>query len=519
MTVIRDVLIYDGTGNAPFPGDVFFDHDRITAVGAPGEFTRTGHTVIGGRGLVITPGFIDVHAHSDLTLLAAPEAFSKISQGVTSEISGNCGLSFFPVTEKNRSRLRDLAAGYGVELAWDSFSSFVETLAHAVPAVNYNFLCGQNTLRAAVLGYEDLPATPDDITEMRRLLRESLAAGARGLSTGLLYVPGRFSAEEELQCVIRELAGSSGVYATHLRSEGDALEEALEEAVRLAGSCGVPLHISHLKTSGKRNWHKLDSVLRIIADAKARGVRITADRYPYTFAQTSFSVILPAPYDDMTDRAIQDVLSSDETEFRRVTDVMSQPGYRDWDLVILSVSSCEKYQPFCGKTLTEIGNTLGQHPAVIAAEILRDDAARAQGAFGGLSPENLRRILGEEYVCCGTDENARPADHSLGRSHPRGFGSFPRFLNEMKTFTTMSEAVRRVTSLPAAIFGLKDRGLLKKGYYADLVLLDEARLHDRADFVTPHAPAEGIHSVYVNGVRAYAPGEAVRRNGKLLTAI
>ena len=511
-TVIRSVLIYDGSGAAPFPGDVVLDDAVIQSViplSAPAEDCRFS----------LAPGFIDVHAHSDLTLLAAPEAYSKISQGVTSEISGNCGQSFFPVTDKNRAHLERLCKNYKVSLQWDSFASYITALKQAAPAINYNFLCGQGTLRAAVMGYEPGKPSPEELKQMCDLLADIMTHGACGISTGLLYVPGRFSDVAELSAVMSVLKPYSGVYATHLRSEGDDLENALREAFHLARNGSGILQISHLKTALKRNWHKLENVLKMIEEERASGLQVYADRYPYTFSQTSLSVILPGEYADMTDAAIQARLSGDPAECARLVNWFQTESDRDWTQVILSFSSLAEYQPYLGCSIAEIAEKQGVTPAESVMDILQRDAARAQGAFGSLSTENMRRILKQDYVCCGSDENARPLSLKLGRSHPRGFGSFPRFLNMVRQENTLSEAIQRVTSLPAHIYGLKNRGLIRRGYYADLVLFDEKELKDHADFAQPHSPASGIRSVYVNGVESFRDGQVTARAGRFLERV
>lgn len=512
-TVIRDVQIYDGSGTAPFYGNVILEQDRIKEVIRIAEPS-------GPCRYSLAPGFIDVHAHSDLTLLAAPEAYSKISQGITSEISGNCGQSFFPVSEKNRSHLERLCKNYHVPLEWNSFSSYLALLKKAAPAINYNFLCGQGTLRAAVTGYDPGKASAGQLKEMCRFLHEIMEQGACGISTGLLYVPGRFSDLDELQTVMAVLKPYSGVYATHLRSEGDQLEEAVDEALTLARAGSGILQLSHLKTALKTNWHKLDAVLQKIEHARQEGLQVFADRYPYTFGQTSLSIILPGEYADMTDAAIQERLSQDPAECERLIDWFRKNTELDWTQVILSFSSLRDYQPYLGLSMAEIGEKLQCHPADSLMAILVKDAARAQGAFGGLSPDNMRKILQQDYVCCGSDENARPQSFELGRSHPRGFGAFPRFINLLRSNDiSLSEAIRRITSLPAQIFGLKDRGLIRAGYYADLVLFEENKLKDAATFAAPHSAAEGIVSVYVNGVQSFADGNVLARAGRFLDRI
>lgn len=512
--VILNALVYDGLGGEPIRRDVFLSDDRIRAVLPPDEAPHTGFRSLDASGLSLAPGFIDVHAHSDLTLLAAPEAFGKISQGITTEISGNCGQSFFPVTDCNRAHLTKLAGNYGVKPGWSDFSSYVSAVTHAVPAVNFNFLSGHGALRSAVLGYEEKNAAGEDIAAMRQLLADSLKNGCPGLSTGLIYVPGKFASKEELRSVFGVLRDFDALYATHMRSEGDALLEALDEALDLAACGAGRLQISHLKTAHPHNWHKLSRVFEKIEDARNRGMRVTADRYPYTYGQTSLSVILPEPYGAMTDAAIQNALSASPAECERCRLILEKESY--WNRILLSFTSLPEYRSLLGLDIASCAARTGFSCASFVMDVLRRDASRAQGAFGGLSPENMERIILKPWVCCGTDENARPADESLGRSHPRGFGSMPRFLNIVRRHLSLAEAIRKTTSLPASVFRLADRGVIRPGAFADLVLFDEENLADAADFAHPHVPASGIRCVWVNGIPAYVPGETIRRAGRFV---
>lgn len=317
-------------------------------------------------------------------------------------------------------------------------------------------------------------------------------------STGLLYAPGRDEPEEHLLKLADVLKKTGGMYVTHLRSEGRRLEEALEEAIRYAKAGAGRLHISHLKTAGKANRGKLGHVLEMIHEAQRQGMQVSADRYPYVRSQTSLSVILPGEYDSMRDVEIQQKLAGDEAECRRLVEALREDSERVSN-TLLTATTLEDYKEFCGIQLGTIAEKRGTTPEAEAIEILKRDAARAMGAFAGMSVDNLKRILEEPYVCCGTDENARPADDSLGAGHPRGFGSMPLFLNMVAEECGMSEAVRRVTSLPAEIFGLKGCGGLRKGNYADITIFDEKELGSKADFLHPHLPATGILRVYRGG--------------------
>ena len=497
-------LLYDGTGGVPFPADILIGNDKILQVEPAGKAVFPGAEKKDLTGLSVSPGWIDPHAHSDASLLAAPEAFGKISQGITTEISGNCGLSAFPIlTDEVREHLRILYSSYGIEPDWTDFRSYAAVLAARQPAVNAVFLCGHNTLRANIAGYRQQELTDAQLTSMNALLTETLKQGVRGLSTGLLYTPGCFSDENELLTLLHTAAAHGGVYATHLRNEGDRLEEAVQEAISLAERSGAALQISHLKTALSRNWHKLDAVLGMIQAARQRGVSVHADRYPYTFSQTSLSIVLDQPYDKMTDRAIREVLRNDPAAYECALQQLKTSG-RDWNRVILSRSQASAAAGLTGLSMSDAAARTGKTPAELVMEILREDAPGSLGAFGGMSDDNLKRILKQDWVCCGTDETARPADDSLGLSHPRGFGSFPTFIRILRAEgVPMTQIIRKLTSLPAGIFKLPDRGVIRPGKNADLVVFQEDELDSQADFRSPHTPASGIRQVYVNGTAAY----------------
>lgn len=518
-TLLTGGMLYDGTGQAPYPADILLEDERILLVEPSGRTIFPDTEKIDISGCSVSPGWIDVHAHSDASLLAAPEAFGKISQGITTEISGNCGLSAFPVlTGEVREHLRGLYAAYDINPDWTDFRSYAETVNAVRPAVNTVFLCGHNTLRANITGYGKQQLSSEELDSMRAVLAEQLEQGAAGLSTGLLYTPGCFSDERELLALLRTAGSYGGIYATHLRNEGDHLEEAVGEAIRLAEGAGIPLQISHLKTALPRNWHKLDPILEQIENARKRGIEIHADRYPYTFSQTSLSIVLDKPYDAMTDRAIRDVLRNDPAAYEQASKQLEK-SERDWTRVILSRSSAPTAEGLMGETVSEAAAAKGRTPAELVMEILREDAPGSLAAFGGMSPENLKRILEQDWVCCGTDETARPLDDSLGMSHPRGFGSFPRFICLLrKQGMPMEKIIRKLTALPAEIFRLRGRGLIQAGGFADLTIFREEELDSEADFRNPHVPASGIVQVYVNGTAAYDGGnrKVLARSGRVL---
>jgi N-acyl-D-amino-acid deacylase len=288
-----------------------------------------------------------------------------------------------------------------------------------------------------------------------------------------------------------------------LRSEGARLVEALAEAIEISKTGGCRLHVSHLKTSGRDNWGKLDKALELIAKAQSEGLCVSADRYPYIYSKTNLSVVLPPPFSDMDDASIETALR-DEAAFTSLEHGL-RSSTRDWNMVLLASSKASFAKELCGLSMADAAAKLSLSVSQLVAKLMREDATGAEAAFGGMSQFNLERILALPWLACGSDESARPLDFSIGRSHPRGFGSFPRFLNMVAGRFGMPEAVRRATSLPAELFKLQGRGAIAKGFHADLTLFDERKLKDEASFNSPHKPASGIEAVYVAGRLSFSP--------------
>ena len=491
--------------------DLCFENGIITDVGTnlDGDFP-----VYSAENLILAPGFIDIHAHSDLSLAAEPSAFGKISQGITTEISGNCGLSPFPIlSDEVKKHLEKTDKKYNIPITWSDYDGYIPAIEQRNPAVNFASFCGYNTLRANFTGYENAPFPAEKIQKMRDLLSDILNQGAVGLSTGLLYVPGNFATTTELQLAASALKGTGKPISTHLRSEGDKLLESVEEAIKIAEAADNRLQISHLKTALPRNWHKITELLQTIRNARKNGIVIHADRYPYTHAQTSLSVVLPPPWDVMTDAAIMEDLNK-YPEKQNILTAALKENHPAWERIILCTTAYKPAAEFSGEPYLKICELLQTTPEELCTKLMVSDAPGTMAAFGGLSQDNLNLILAEPYVCCGSDETARPEDDSLGVSHPRGFGSFPRFFRMVSEKQGIAEAVRKMTSLPAQICNLSDRGILKPGYAADMVLFHPDEFKDNATFKTPHAKASGIRSVFVNGVLSFHNGELLRRAGK-----
>lgn len=502
----RNLWLADGSGSPLRRRCVLTDGDEVVAVEPEITASAADRTVeIDGK--ILAPGFLDVHSHSDLSILARPEGFGKISQGVTGEVVGNCGLSPFPITPRNREHLQQLWRKNGVEITWDDCAGYLGELRRRGVRLRITPLCGHNTLRAAVAGYEQRELSGKQLEEMEQLLETALRQGAAGLSTGLLYVPGEFATDEELFRLLRAVQRHNALHATHLRSEGDRLLESLESTLETARRAGLErLQISHFKTAGAANWGKLDAAIMLLEAARNGGMKLFVDRYPYTESMTQLSVILPGKWSSLDDSALMRRLETPEEAVRLEQELTDSRSTDSWRTVRLIGTAAPAFQRYAGWTFDRIAAAENQPPAAVAVRILAADATGAGAGFRGMSEENLSRILALDWCVCGSDENARPADDSIGRGHPRAFGSFPRFLRmRLDAGESIESAVRRLTALPAEIFQRERQGRIAPGFHADFAAFDPDTINSSADFLSPHTPAEGILLTAIGGEIIYRP--------------
>jgi len=481
--------IYDGTGDPPFPGAV------TVAAGVIREVRRLEADApelrhIAPDAPVLAPGFIDSHGHSDLSIFAMPDAEGKCAQGITTEIAGNCGLSAFPLTERNRAHLEELYQIYRTPLEWHDFASYRAALARRNAQLDVIPLVGHNTLRAAVAGYETRRLSSAQLETMTELLGAELAAGAPGLSAGLLYVPGCFADRTELVALLKVVARYDRIFTIHLRSEGDRLEEALTETLAAARAAKLTkLHLSHLKTAHVRNFGKID---RILAALSTPGMRVTGDVYPYTAAMTQCGVILPSPYDEMSDTELTRRLA-DEKNFQTALNALRAERTPDYWQRVMIVNGAPEFQDCAGIMLPEAAERRKLPPEELFLRIVQKDAATAAGAFHTLSRDNMLALAGHPGVVPGSDESARSRTRQYGSSHPRGFGTMPEYFQLLRDQKMrMEEIIARMTGRPAAIFGLRDRGRIAPGLRADLMWLDPERFRARATYRDAHRLAEGV---------------------------
>jgi N-acyl-D-amino-acid deacylase len=514
--LIKDGLIYDGGVLEPYFSDISISGGKIASIGR--LETYDADIVIDAKGLAVSPGFIDTHSHSDFTILADPRAEGKLSQGITTEVDGNCGMSAAPLFGKALEKRQDDLRELGIMERWNTLGEYFRILEKKGAAINIAMLAGHGNIRGSVVGYEDRYASDRELSEMSELLRNALDQGAIGLSTGLIYPPGIYSTTEELVSLANELHGRDLIYTSHMRSEGAMLVEAVGEVLRIGRGSGVKVHISHIKTAGQKNWHKADRVISLLDEARNAGVRITCDRYPYTASSTDLDSILPSwTFAGGNEEEIRRLLDPAE-KARIIGEIREQTlseGY--WEKVIISSVVSEKNRWMEGNTIAEISKALKMAEFDAVFKILIEERLRVGAIFLSMSDENLKKFLALPFCMIGSDSSARCFDGPTrsGKPHPRGFGTFPRllgtFVRDEKLFS-LTLAIHKATMLAAVTFGLKDRGRIKKDMHADIVIFDPGKIRDMATFDNPFQKPEGIHHVLVNGTLAVRDG---RLTGKL----
>ena len=526
-TLVCGGLVVDGTGREAFSADVLVEGDRIADVAPSGGARRAAaETVIDATGCLVTPGFIDAHAHSDTYLLLEPDAPSKLSQGITTEINGQCGGSAVP--RYGAARLSsDWASmtypgGDGRPgPTWRSMAEYRALLDQVRPAINTVQFVGHNTLRSSVIGYDAVRATPSAMREMENLLARELDDGGWGLTTGLIYQPGKYSDVAEVTALVRVAAAHGGMYATHMRSEGDAIIEAIDEVLDLVRATGIRAEISHLKTSGRRNWRKIDDVLSKIERAVGAGELLGSDRYPYCAAGTDLDVVFPDWAGEGGTAAEIERLKDPAVRARIAAEIDAQD--RDWSTVMVGGTWSDATRKYSGRSVGELiaearrvednapYHTVGE----LVCSILAADACRTGAFFFGMSEDNLQKILERPWIVPGSDASLRAPWGPLGKDHPhpRAYGTMPRFFRMLTgrveghaRICSREEAVRRMTSAPAERFGIRERGTIRCGAYADIAVWREDAFRETATYTSPHSFCEGVEAVLVNGAVSYRAG-------------
>lgn len=495
--IISGGLVYDGLGNPPKYEDIGLTGKRITGIGDLSENTSRKRLYL--KGLSVSPGFIDMHSHSDVYCFLNPKAECKIRQGVTTELVGNCGGSGAPLYGEFRLSRKKEWEPLGIKVKWNSFKDYMDRVRDSGISVNVVPLAGHGNIRGAVKGYSTSPVTKREMQKMKTLLARSMEEGARGFSTGLIYAPGMYADTKEIIELVKIVKEYNGIYTTHIRGEGDTLLEAIKEALRIAEVTGVRLQISHLKTSGKRNWVKLAKVFRIIEDAIQRGIDITCDRYPYIASNTDLDTLLPKWFHEMSYKDKVNWINNRRDELTRALKV-------DKGILVGRVKNrTNKWAE--GLFIDEIAKRMKKSTKGAIVDLLRDADFEVQAIFFVMCEENLKKILKKPYCMIGSDSSLRTMKGPLrmGHPHPRTFGTFPRVLAKYtgKGILSMQEAIYKMTGMPADKLGLKDRGRIAIGAYADMVVFNPDKIRDMATYEEPFQYPKGIEFVIVKGKRIY----------------
>jgi N-acyl-D-amino-acid deacylase len=525
--LIRGGSVIDGTGAPPRPADVAVAGDRIAAIapGLSGEAAR----VIDATGQVVAPGFIDAHSHSDLFYFACPSAESKIRQGVTTEVVGMCSFSQAPLRPGQEEIVRGWAGGIGatLDLRWQSFAQYLDALASIRPAVNVVHLVGHGALRIAAMGFEARPAGGDDVKGMERLLGEAMDAGAFGFSTGLVYAPSAYAETQELITLAQSMRARGGLYFSHIRGESSMLLDSIAEAIRIGEEGGVGVQVSHVKASGKENWPKIDAALRMLEDARARGVDVLGDVYPYNAGSTKLDNLMPTwAHDGGVGKLLERL--ADRATRRRIAEQCLIDGER-WRTVSqgeigfdqIFIASCKRRE-IEGLNLAQIARQSGMAPVDTLMNLLLDEKCTVGMVSFSQSIDNVAKVLAHPLLMIGSDsiplfegEGDRP-----GKPHPRTYGTFPRVLGEYareRRLMSTETAVHKMTGMAAARLGLEDRGLLRDGMAADITVFDAGTVKDESTYPDPHRYPTGIPYVIVNGVVAVDAGHMTEeRTGRIL---
>ncbi|HPQ63262.1 MAG TPA: D-aminoacylase [Bacteroidales bacterium] len=509
--LIRNGKIIDGSGTAAFMGDIGITSDTITAIG--NLRNARGTTEIDAAGMVVAPGFINMLSWAVESLIEDGRSMSDIVQGVTLEVLGE-GDSWGPWSESMKREMKASQGDIKYDIAWTTLGEYLEFLEQRGVSTNIASFVGTATLRIHVVGYDDRPPTAAEMDSMKLLVRQAMEEGAIGVSSALEYIPASFASTEELIELCRVAAEYDGIYISHIRNEDETFLEAIDDFLKIPASTGIRSEIYHLKQVGRTNWHKLDGAIAKIDSARAAGLQITADMYNYPASSTGLGILMPEWVQEggfekwvarLKDPAVRKVVGPEI-----IKTIMRKQGTPEKVLLIGFHTDSLKYLQ--GKTLAEIAAMRGKSAEETVMDLVIDDNSNVSAVFFSMSEDNLRTQIAQPWMMFGSDGKSMAPEGVFLKSatHPRAYGNFARLLGKYvrdEQVITMEEAVRRLTSLPAANMKLDRRGTLKQGYYADIVVFDPANIQDHSTFENPHQLSTGMSHVFVNGVQVLRDGE------------
>jgi N-acyl-D-amino-acid deacylase len=522
--IIANGTVVDGSGSPGYSADVGIVGDRVVAIGKlAGEASKK---TIDATGKVVAPGFIDMHTHSDMAVLFDPHTNSKIYDGVTTEVVGNCGIGVAPVSEANRQLLIDYLGTRMIgnlpvklELNWSTMAEYLDYVRQHPPALNVVALLAQGAVRIAVMGFDKDAPTDAQMTDMKALVDAGMAEGAVGFSSGLIYMPGEFSSTAELAELSKEIKQHQGFYVTHIRNESEGVFDALEEALTIGRTAAVPVHVSHLKVAGQSVWGRSTELLARIDKANQDGVETTFDVYPYTSGMTGLTACMPPWAFEGGVEKLLTRLADAQTRAKIIADVEAGiPGWQNlfkaaggWENITITTVNSQANKGLEGKTIQQIADLQGKDPYTAVFDLLLAEKGKVLIVLRLMSEEDLVKILKHPMSMVGSDGMSVSTEGimSFGMPHPRAFGTRARVLGRYvreQNVLGLEEAVKKMAHMPAWRLGLPERGLLKIGYYADVVVFDPATVQDNAEYSDPKRYSSGFDYVVVNGAVVLAEG-------------
>ncbi|MCW4013303.1 MAG: D-aminoacylase [Candidatus Bathyarchaeota archaeon] len=515
--VIKNGRVLDGSGNPWFYADIAVTDDTITYIGKDVK----GEKTINAEGLMVAPGFIDIHSHSDLPLLSDPRGMSKITQGVTTEVIGNCGSSAAPMNKRlqdYRNKYARSQTAEGFVYDWTDLDSYIKRVEQQGVALNIAPLTGHSTIRQNVMLDDNRAPSDTELNQMKQLLRNSLKKGAWGLSSGLIYTPSQYAETDELIELAKELKPFDALYASHIRGEGATVIPAIKEAIEIGEKAMVRVQISHFKVCGAKNWGISDKTLQLVIDARESGIDVDFDQYPYTASSTGLASILPPwVHEGGMDKLLERIKSKEIRDRVRAEPVEEM---EDWSrLMVVHAKNNSDYE---GLNLLEIADKEQKTPLDAMCDLLLEEKGQVMIVLFEIDEADVRRIMRSHLGMVGSDGRAVSPESIPGKVHPRYYGTFTRALGHYvrEGVLPLQHAVRRMTSAPARRLGLQDRGLIREGYKADITVFDPVNVVDKASFTDPHQYSEGTEYVLVNGLPIIEkgvytdryPGKVLRKN-------
>jgi len=515
--IILGGTVYDGTGAEPRQADVAIRGDRIAGIG---DFkTATTKTIVDAKGLAVAPGFINMLSWSTESLIQDGRSQGEIRQGVTTEIMGE-GESMGPVNDRVREHMLRAQTDIKYDIKWNTLAEYLQYLEKRGISCNVASFLGATTVREYVIGFEDKAPTPEQLDQMRELVRKEMEAGALGIGTSLIYPPAFYAKTEELIELCKVAAKYQGKYISHMRSEGNQLFEALDELLRIAREANIPAEVYHIKAAGQKNWPKEDELLTRIERAQKEGLNVRANMYTYTAAGTGLDACLPPWTEDGGYPALFKRLRDPATREKIKAEVKIDSD--KWENLYLAAGSpdkillvgfkSDKLKPLTGKTLAEVAKMRGRDPIDTMMDLIAEDESRIGTIYFIMSEDNVKKEVAKPWISFGSDEASQAPESPFTKSnpHPRAYGNFARVLGKYvrdEKMIPMKDAICRLSGLPATNLGLDHRGFLKEGMFADIVVFDPATISDRATFEKPHQFAVGVKHAFVNGVQVIKDGE------------